>query len=555
MSTIAPVYNPNGLWQVWNFNDIYTGPAGTGQYVPKVGDQVNQIVGNVITAYVVESVSLGSLLSTLTPAAVPTSAGASSLTDVLFGDNPSTYAVYIDKSVVPYALNVDARLIVKGSMITACKIFEGTDLSVAGNVISATYDTSGNYVGENVGLSLVASDAYNSNIAIKVVNACNTSANLLDGELVTAVFYNLSGNVVSKEQLQVYNTGFVRSLNTAAKTVIGIGLISPFLSSTNSNVINYPLNLQMNVANLTGVVYYSDGTSASMAVDGVKFSVSGLSAYSSTSVNQSYSLVATYVLQANESAYGINNVNVPHFSKAYTLITTAANLNYQTQLFAYPVWTGTTYTLEWFLYDMARSLSVDVTNLVTVTTAFNGALYGTKQTVAASVNLGLVNPVYGTFNYTQSIDVLLEAPGTFRQNSATPPNWFVTPISGSTPLFGAGCFATYLVNSPTNSSVNLMGIYSTEATWLAAYYYATLPMVIANLETVPPVPTHFNLVLNGSSTTFPISSWNSIITLSQVIAANSTLYIEFIERTTTVDLQLAVAGVPFYQINSSGVYL
>ena len=553
MSTNAPVYNPNGLWQVWNFNDIYTGPSGSGIYVPKVGDQVNQIVGNVITQYVVENVTLGNLLSTLTPAAVPES--TSSNVNVLFGNNPDTYAIYIDKSVIPYALNVDARLEVKGSMITACKIFQGTDISATGNVISAMYDSSGNYVGETIPLNLVASDAYNNNIAIKVVAASNTSANLLDGELVSAVFFNLSGNVVSQKQLQVYNTGFVRSLNASAKTVIGIGLVSPFLSSSNSNVINYPLNLQMNVDNLTGVVYYSDGSSASMAIDGVKFSVSGLSAYASTNVNQSYSLVATYVLQENESAYGVNNVNVAHFSKPYTLVTSAANLNYQTQLFAYPVWNGTAYTLEWLIYDMSRSLSTDVTNQVILTNTFNGTLYGTKQTVNASINLGTVNPAYGTFNYSQAVDILLEAPGTFRQNSATPPNWYVTPISGTMPLFGAGCFATYLVNSPTNRTVNLMGTYTTQATWLEAYYNASLPMTLAGVETTPPTPTHFNLIINGTATTFPLSSWNTAITISQVIAANSTLFIEFIERTSIADLQLAVAGVPFYQVNSSGVYL
>lgn len=553
MSTNAPVYNPNGLWQVWNFNDIYTGPSGSGIYVPKVGDQVNQIVGNVITQYVVENITLGNLLSTLTPAAVPES--TSSNVNVLFGNNPDTYAIYIDKSVIPYALNVDARLEVKGSMITACKIFQGTDISATGNVISAMYDSSGNYVGETIPLNLVASDAYNNNIAIKVVAASNTSANLLDGELVSAVFFNLSGNVVSQKQLQVYNTGFVRSLNASAKTVIGIGLVSPFLSSSNSNVINYPLNLQMNVDNLTGVVYYSDGSSASMAIDGVKFSVSGLSAYASTNVNQSYSLVATYVLQENESAYGVNNVNVAHFSKPYTLVTSAANLNYQTQLFAYPVWNGTEYTLEWLIYDMSRSLSTDVTNQVILTNTFNGTLYGTKQTVNASINLGTVNPAYGTFNYSQAVDILLEAPGTFRQNSATPPNWYVTPISGTMPLFGAGCFATYLVNSPTNRTVNLMGTYTTQAAWLEAYYNASLPMTLAGVETTPPTPTHFNLIINGTSTTFPLSSWNTAITISQVIAANSTLFIEFIERTSIADLQLAVAGVPFYQVNSSGVYL
>lgn len=559
MSNNAPLYDPTRSWQIFNYNDIYSGPTGTGVIVPNVGDQVRKIVGNVATDYVVESVALGSLISTLVPLVIGNNTANTLNMDTLFGDTPNTYAIYIDKSVVPFALNVDARLELKGSMITSCKIFQGSDISPAGNVISAVYDASGNYVGENVGLSLVASDAYNNNVAVKVINPCNTSANLLDGELVTVVCYNVSGNVVSESKLYVHNTGFVRPVNAANKTVINIGLISPFLSSTNSSVINYPLNLQMNVANLIGVVYYSDGSSNAMPVDGVKFIVDGLSAYTSTNVGQSYSIVANYVLQPGEAACGVNNTNVPHISRAYSLITSPANLNYQIQLFAYPVWksSSASYTLEWFMYDMVRSHAFDVTNYITFApgSTFNGTLYGSKQTVTAQLNLSSVSQIYNSFNYSQAIDVMLEAPGTFRQNATTPPNWYVTPVSGTMPMFGAGAFATYLVNGPNNTTLSLAGTYTSQATWLAAYYNNTLPMTIAGVETAPPTPTHFTLVINGASTTYPISSWNAAIVTAQTVTQNSTLFIQFIQRTALADLQLSVAGVPMYQINSSGAYL
>ena len=40
----VPVQNPEGRWTIWNYNDLFTGPTGTGIYVPNVNDEVHQIV-------------------------------------------------------------------------------------------------------------------------------------------------------------------------------------------------------------------------------------------------------------------------------------------------------------------------------------------------------------------------------------------------------------------------------------------------------------------------------------------------------------------------------
>lgn len=562
---IAPIYNPNGKWTVWNIKDIYTGPTGIGAYVPNVGDQVNQIVSNVITSFIVGSVDPGSMIAVLTPAAPPANAGLLTNQDVLFGVGPGTqsdtYRIYIDKSVIPYSLAVDARLMVAGSTITACKIFAGGDLGSTPNVISASYDGNGNYVGENISLELVASSTYNTNTAIKVVSVCNTSADLQNGDVVTAVFYDTSGYVVSKRQLLVENTGFIRSSDANSRAVIGIGLLSPFLSSTNSTLINYPLNLQMDPANMTGIVYYSDGSSASMAVDGVKFSVFGLDSYLTTAVGQSYPIVVKYTLQSGEIAYGTNNISASQISKNFTLTTVAANLNYQVRLFAYPVWnsSSSTYALSWFLYDAARSISKDVTSYVTSlsgTPAFNPTgLYGQKQTLTGTLNLANVDVIYTSFVYTQSVDVYVYAPGTFRQNTIGAPNWGVRTISGLTALFGGGVFGTFYHVGAGNTQLKLEGLFTDYPSWLTAYYNNALPIVLSPSEGAAPTPTHFNVVYGGAVVEYPISSWNATITSALTLTSNDTLYLEFFERTVGGDLQLAVAGVPLYEVNSIGVYI
>lgn len=563
MSNTAPIRNPNLPYRVHAYADIFTGANGSGQIVPNVNDRVDKIVGNTLTSYVVTAVSAGTYLSTLVELTNPDDVNDLSDTDILFGVVPTNpkgiTLLYIDRSTLPYTATIEQRNPVFGTDIVTAKVFQGTDISTIGRVISATYDSSGTYTGENVSLSLLASSALNNNMGIKVLNSFSTSADLVDGELVTAVYYNIDGQVVRKDQHLVYNTAFVRPTNISNREVVGISLNSPFLSQTNTNVINYPLNLQANVNNFSGVVHYGDGTSSPMAIDGTRFAVSGLDAYRPTGVGQSFPVQLKYNLQAGEVAYGLTNSASRQFAKNYTLNTVSANLSYQVRLFAYPVWVSNIvgYQLRWWLCDMNRSQITDVTSYVTLVnnTSFNGLQYGTKQVLTASLNLMAVNPTYQSFVYSQDVDVMLQSAGTFRQNSSTPPNWYVAPVSGLTPMYGAGVYATAYSPVSNVTKINLAGVYTTQSNWLAAMLSNTQPLINSPTETAYPTPTHFAVYYGGTYTVYPISSWNQDLTINNTFTSNDTLYVMFYDRTTNVDLQIGVSGVPIYAISSNGAYL
>lgn len=563
MSNTSPIYTPNVQWRVINYADVFTGPNGTGQIVPNVNDRVDKIVGNVLTSYVVSAVSLGTYLSTLVPLVEPVNVSDIPAADVLFGIVPTnpkgTALLYIDKSTIPYTATIDTREAVYGTDIVTAKVFQGVDISNTGRVISATYDGSGNYTGENVSLSLVASNALNNNVGVKILNSFFTSADLVDGEIVTVLYYNISGKAVRKDQFLAMNTGWVRPTSAANKLVVGISLVSPFLSQTNANTVNYPLNVQANTANFALMVTYSDGSTSTMAIDGVKAAVSGLDAYLPTAVGQSFPIVLKYNLQPGEAAYGLTNSAKQQFAQTYNLVTSAANLSYQVRLFAYPVWTGNTngYTLKWWLYDMNRSQATDVTSYVMLTggTNFNGLRYGAKQTLTATLNLSSLNGTYQSFVYTQNVDVLLESPATFRQNSSTPPNWYVSAISGQSPMYGAGVYVTVYSPGVGVSQLNLAGIYGAQTNWLTAMLALSEPLINTPTETTYPAPTHFAVYYNSVRTVYPISSWNQILTINQTIGTNDTLFVEFFQRTPNADLQIGIAGVPIYAISANGAYL
>ncbi len=547
---VTPVYQPYGRWCWWSINEIYMGSSSPGQnkYVPKVNDYV--IDPSVYDVFVVESVDPVALTSVLAPIAPPYISTAFTPADVLFGVGPGTqsdtYRIYLDQSVTPYVLAVDIRLRVAGTRASYAKLFLGSTLDNTGTVISMVYDNNGNFVSQNVPLELVGIDNV-TNYSIKTISVCNTNITIPDGEIVTAVIYDDQGGVVSKRQLLVENTSFIRSVNVSQKYVTGIALKSPFLSAIAPSTINFPLNLPVNALNLTGVVSYSDGSSVEMPVDGTKFSIIGLGQYVSTIVGQVLPLVLSYQLASNEIAYGAVAGNTKYVTAPYNIETIDADNSYAVKIYGYPEWTGTNgYTMRWFLFNLDRNVFFDVTRYVTFSAAtgiFNPTQYGYLQRKAIQLNLSQVSGTFNPYIATQLVDIsLLQAPS----GTATP--WTMSQVSGSDiPAYGTGLIAT--ISSTTgNSSVNISAGITDFNTWLTEVYNQTFPLLSAN-EIAPPTPTHFALMYMGVEIIYPIANWNQNLSVNGVFTNYSNVYIRFINRTASGDQQLSIAGMLIDQVS------
>lgn len=564
MST-TPIQNAEALFHIWNKTEIYTGPYGSGAYVPKVNDLVVEIIGALKTEYVVTAVDPNTLYSTLLKITGDASDGVIQ-ENALFstaGSQSETYLAYLDSSVTPHRLTVDARLLLAGTEVSYYKIFAGYNVNADGEVISAMYDNSGNYLGENGELEYagqVQGKQILDNVSIRTPKPCWTNATLADAEIITLVCYDLDGNVRDLRQLYVKNTAAVRKLNASSKEVIDIRLETPFLASQNSRTINYPLNVPLNAMNLVGVVEYSDGSIERIGVDGTRFTLMGLDSYAPTIVGQRATVVLKYQLQDGEQAYGVEGQNSNHISIAYTIVTQAAEGRYAALLQPYPEWVSDAsgYTLRWWLHDLQRSVSRDVTAFVTLDTAYAAYLpkaYGTKQTLKAMINLNDVNPSYAEFYHVQILDVQLNQPETNRPAESAVPNWYVAPQSGRTPMYNGGVYAKYYAPSANNNQVNLKGDFTTYTAWLAAYYANSTPLYDPTTETGAPEPTHFRLKAGGVEAEYPISQWNQTILLTQTLSNNAMAYLSFFKRTATKDLELSTVGVVLRRINSSGNYI
>lgn len=514
-----PIYDEDIPHRIWLMDDIWLGDSAEGKYVVKPKDLVYEIIGGNTTLYRVVSVDEETLIPTLKETIIKVDNATFLEADILFGVGPGTqadtYRVYIDKSTSPYTLCVDQRLQVNGTMTKTAKIFKGSTVNSSGEVISMLYDNSGNFISENIPLELVAINNHD-NYAIKSIPPCKTKADLVDGEIVTAVLYGDDGGVVSKRQLLVENTAFIRNRDVSVKYISHISLECGFFSENNDHLIEFPVNLPLNSINLMGVVHYSDGSTLKLPVDGNKFQLAGLNDFVSTIVGQKVELVLIYTLSDDEVAYGTIVGEKHTMTEPYELLVTDINLDLSVKLFCYPEWQSEAagYKLKFYMFSQDRNLWENVTPLVQFddrTEALDGKLYGYKQFKTVYLNMKDVSSTYKNYTHVQNIEVIL-----LRKPDGRNSLWKVKSVADENlPYYGEKTFA--ILKKVNNSyALKIDNEKNDVNEWLKSFYDVNTPMFNSLYETTYPKPTHFYLTVDGVTTKYMVErDWNKELILSK----------------------------------------
>lgn len=550
---VVPVYDPSARWCWWNLDEVYlhNGP-GANRYVPKVNDYVKDVTTN--EDYVVDSIDPVTLEATLRLLSNSATSGVIDPPDVLIGVGPGTqadtYRIYVDSTVTPNVLAVDVRLKVAGSLASYAKIFKGTNLSSSGKVISFLYDPAGTFLTQDVPLELAAIDSH-TNHSIKVVSVCYTNESLNDGEIVTVVIYSDDGHIVSKRQLLVENTSFIRSINSAQKFISHISLKSPFLSTSDDNTLNYPINVPMYAFNMIGVVHYSDNSTSELAVDGSKFKIMGLERFVATIVGQEIQLGLSYALSPGEVCYGAVSSDGKFVTEPYRLVVANQIGAYSVKLYGYPVWISEAegYMLRWFMYNLDRDVTFEVTPFVafnTDTPVFRPKAYGETQKLSVRINIRDVSSMFSSYIHVQTSDIILRAPGTARDPGIA--NWSILFEPNQSPAFGATLRARVDIVNGSLSKIYVGSGITTLTEWMEKVYFATKPLIDRRREMSPAEPNFFAIVFGSNRYVFPISAWNNPLSVSSGIEVNDTLFIEFIKRESGTDILLGKSAMQVFEM-------
>ena len=539
---IAPSFNPSGRWTIWELSEVYNGGVGNNMYVPKVKDYVIQASSG--TLYIVTDLNLSNFIPTMQQIEIEKMPSVLKYQNILgnpsVADILSPYKLYFNSETDPYTLNVDASLIIFNTLANSVKFFLGSNITTNPSPISLSLDNNGNIISDSIPLVGVSynntSDVYN-----KVIPTAFTNQILETGDYVTILVYDAVGNVIQQAVLTVVVSNGYVGPSDPTLLVTGLSLQSPFISATNPNVIELPSNIGISDVQFKGVVNYNNGTTAVHNVNqGGPFSVYGLDQVLKANMLESVNIVLQYTLQPEEKAVVGQSYNGKTVSEQYTLELTSPNFDYQLQLYPIPLWNGNQFNVHWFLLSMSRNLFIEVTPYVTYSngTGFNGSLFATNQSLQVALNLNNVAPQLNGLNVSQYCQILFN-------NIALGPSTIYQLFSDtavSTAPYGNNARAKSLNSSNTILDITCQNTQT--SAWLNQLYYANLPVTNTQLESAPPVPTHFDifyntgpivnnqLLTNGNSVRFQLGDWNQAINLGNVsIPLNSTIMIRFLQIT------------------------
>jgi hypothetical protein len=534
----TPLYEPQASWKMWSIHEIYRGLEGQNKFVPKVDDYV--IEPETFTTYRVQALDPVTFIPDLYLIKPYGANFVYSDVDILLGPTNENFRAYVDKSVTPYTLSIDDALHVYGSEAQAARIYRGTIIDPH-YVASMVYDNNGNFIGNDVALEMVQFNSHD-NYATKIVKTCNTNMDLQDGEILTIVVLGSGGRVLSKRGVIVENTTFVARAFNEQKYITNIFLRSPFVSSVDPNIINYPVNLPISSFNPIAVVQYNDASQVEWPIDGTKFEIEGLTPFVSTIIGHKVPLVLRYKLDPTEATIAGLTSDYVYITKPYELVVSEPNTSYNVQLNVFPVWSNATasYVLKAYLTNLDRNIYFDVTSFLTIATnsqAFNPTLYGITQRITFRVNLRDVSSLYNYFIYTQVSDIVLRAPV---PDTSHPTPWEVgIRVPSTIPNYGENNIATRNPTHPEKLRLHSGGL--DLDTWLDHIYIRSQPLLNPLSETSPMTPSHMKVIYNGNEVIVPVTQYNTDITMPVNITLYDSVTVIFMKQISTGYLILSAA--------------
>lgn len=532
----TPIYRKDAAWQMWSIEQIYRGGIGLNMFIPKVKDfVVEPDSGNMFR---VDDLDLVTYIPTLTPISIHTDVTVNQI----IGMSPGNHRVYYDRSITPHTLAVDAFMRVYGSQNSFARIYKG-DFIDPTKIISRRYNNSGMFIGHDIPLELTAFNSHD-NYAIKNIPTCNTDATLVDGETCTVVTFDSSGKVLARTTCIVDETTYVSQAFAEQKYITAIFLKSAFISDTNDHEINFPVNLNIQSFNPIGVVQYNDGSQQEYAIDGDKFKLFGLEAFTSTVISHRVPLALQYRMGPNETGLTTVDNDGYHITRPYDLIVSTPNTSYSVKLLVYPVWVDsvTGYKLKAFLTNLDRNIVIEVTNHLTLATnspAFNPLGYGITQRLIFSLNLGNVSSIFNYFIHVQIVDIVLRAPA---HDPAAATLWEVSsqvPSVGG--FYGTGLRAT--TDAPTRRKVYIDSGIDTVEEFINRMYKVTFPVFNPVTEVAPLTPTHIEVSYLNEKILTPIANFKNYFQFTNLVENLSNVEVTFIRKIGETTLKLSVASL------------
>lgn len=532
----SPLYRPDAPWAIWSMDEIFLGEKGADKNVPKVKDYVIEPESGGV--YIVKSLSTETWIPELDPLTGNLFDGDHSrqkLFQVSVNSFPAIFRAYVDKKAYPHTCVIDTMCIIPGAMCTHAVLYQGPDDAIWGDPISGIYNSRGERVTHQIPLEIVREDSHEV-ATMKIVPSFQTKHDLQDGDPVTLVAYNSSGNVCRHQELIVETTTAIPDIYRAINYIDSVRLDSPFIDKTDPTTILRPRNVPVNELGIVCYVKYSDETEKRVPIDGSKVRLLGIDAVHDDSPVTENPLIVSYKLSPTElSVVTEGEVDSRHVSTKYLLKTQDVDGQYTIQLYTYPEWDAFSgqYRLRAFMIDLTGNQIIDVTGFIEYASGTTGFTQVKNEVQELMVELPLrrLSNSYRDVKHIESKIVTLNG-----IPSALNDGLWTVKDDTTDLTYGSGIEATINEDRKTlNLSVGSESLTS----WLTKVYVNSNPL--ANIDEEIIEPTGFNVVHKNDRISVDIGDWDSPIIMPNELGVYSTIYLEFFSNVDNVDKMLSIA--------------
>lgn len=547
----TPIVPADGRkFYIWSYDELYIeDESDSGQYVPNEGNLVEKTREK--TTWIVSYRNpLPPYNFDLEPYIRPNGSN----NDIVEGDRSpmsrDAFRVLINKDRVPATLNLNSQWFAKGSANSYIRVWLGTDIGESGVCISG-YMQNGRMVSDRIPLEL----AFAGNDSVKtlkhpVPGICTQIPK--DGERVTVVTYNDVNDITDIGVCNVTLTDMAMTENRPQKRIVDIRLKSPHLSTSNDRQLELPVNTPIDDILITCEVVYTTGI-VEKHIDGNKIKLIGLKTsgafeekFIASILGLEIGLQLSYTMSAEETYIG-NDIVDNTINRSYTAITEAVDGAYSPKLFVVPTWAGADkgYRLDYYLTDLRRNGIYYATPYVRYSEnspAIDPLLWGVIQRVAVRVNTADVSPTFKQHYHPQQFAITFTAPGVDKRDN------FILEYQKGSPTYGDALFAVFEPYNITYNKIDITCGIATQQEWLNALYYTCYPVFDSHGEgSVPPAPTHYELVINERAYRYPVSDWLTQHIVDTPVVDGNHVRLNWVLETATDDLYLGVSSLLMHE--------
>ena len=497
----------------YNHDQVYIGPGGTAEQIEvvKVNDYVLIWDEGIFRVIAVDGAQVPTLELWDPTENTGGDDGNSGLITGLSGYQPSViHRAFFDDSQVQLEINLDSRYLVFGVDSEVCKLFLGVDTSLSGTVISVN-------IAEPPRLDLDLLELVVGQPGTKRPPSIPVQNTVLDGDTVTLVNYSAAGRVMSSVTFVVISSTAFTPLAYTGRILEDVRLISTYINGTDPDQLDIPANIgvQLNIAQAE--LYYTDGFTEVVPIDGVKCKLLGLDNFNNNLAGTINWFTLVYFADPSEAI--INGGANRQISHNYRVVTTLVDLD-----LAYKVYLGINYNPITDLYGFnlyLTSLEYGQPILLqpgqfTMSDGLGEPLILLRSyhssadvvDVTIRVNMELVFPaLFDDYTYVQQLTLDLNDPV---NNIST---WIIDyDLDNIDKLDAIYKFKTSSTNSFTELEMGV-GATSTQE-WLERFYYPISPIFDPALV-IPPDPTHFRLryqhaAQDYTSVDIPVGDWGLV---------------------------------------------